>query len=625
MWVMSIPLRGWLRQRLNTANSAAQPYDFSKELDSFNIGDVETPIFHDIPDDLERLDIKYPLIPPFAFASIKWNVASNSLVYSVIEPSLEQRDREIYDEIEETLSDMLDVKLSQLKSKDDLFNYLKENVRDIIIKKGIVLRKGEITRIMYYVFRNFVGLNEIEPLIHDSFIEDIGCDGVHVPLFVLHKKFGSIKTDVYFKNIGSLSSFVVKLAERCGRYISYAEPLLDGSLPDGSRVQATYSKDVTTNGPTFSIRKFSSTPFSIVDMINYGTGSIDLFAYLWYLIEHQKNFLICGTTAAGKTSLLNSLVCFIPPQEKIVSIEDTRELHLLHENWIPSVTRQSFGAGKEKYGEVTMFDLLKSSFRQNPDYVIVGEVRGVEASVLFQGMASGHASLSTMHAGSVDEIIQRLTTPPISLSAGLINALDVVIFVQHAGRFGINARRIRETDEVSNVDVTNLKADSIKTFSWQPSTDDFKSQHSLLVEKLSIDYGIPTKKITDEIRNRSMILFWLYKNNIHRYDDVALYISKYYMDKDKVLSMISEKTYHTEHGIFTNKAYKDLKDKTLFSSRSIVADMTYDGSDTTDDRDNDSDKTNNTGAKTPQANNNGVSPDTKADSKNPPRLPSFKI
>ncbi|MBW6462346.1 MAG: type II/IV secretion system ATPase subunit [DPANN group archaeon] len=567
--MVSIPLRGWLRQKLSKAHSEAQPYDFSKELNSFNISTVDTPIFHDIPDDLSTLNINYPLIPPFAFASIKWNVASNSLIYSVIEPTLEQRDREIYAEIEETLSDMLDVKLGQLKSKEDLFNYLKENVRAIIVKKGIVLRKGEITRIMYYIFRNFVGLNEIEPVLHDSFIEDIGCDGVSVPIFVLHKKFGSIKTDIYFKNMSSLSSFVVKLAERCGRYISYAEPLLDGSLPDGSRIQATYSKDVTTNGPTFSIRKFSSSPFSIIDMINYGTGSIDLFAYLWYLVEHQKNFLICGTTAAGKTSLLNSLVSFIPPQEKIVSIEDTRELHLLHENWIPSVTRQSFGAGKEKYGEVTMFDLLKSSFRQNPDYVIVGEVRGVEASVLFQGMASGHASLSTMHAGSVDEIIQRLTTPPISLSAGLINALDVVIFVQHAGRFGINARRIRETDEISNVDVTNLKADSIKTFFWQPSTDDFKAQHSLLVEKLSIDYGISIKKITDEMRNRSMVLFWLYKNNIHQYDDVAIHLSNYYMDKDKILSMISEKTYHTKQGIFTNKAYKDLKDKTLFSSKSL--------------------------------------------------------
>ncbi len=618
-------MRGWLRQKLNKAHSSAQPYDFSKELDSFNIGGSESQIFHDIPSDLEKIDIKYPLIPPFAFASIKWNPSSNSLVYSVIEPALEQRDREIYDEIEETLSNMLDIRLTQLKSKDDLFNYLKENVRDILIKKGIILRKGEITRIMYYVFRNFVGLNEIEPLIHDSFIEDIGCDGVTVPLFVLHKKFGSIKTAVYFKNMKSLSSFVVKLAERCGRYISYAEPLLDGSLPDGSRVQATYSKDVTTKGPTFSIRKFSSTPFSIIDMINYGTGSIDLFAYIWYLVEHQKNFLICGTTAAGKTSLLNSLVCFIPPQEKIVSIEDTRELHLLHENWIPSVTRQSFGAGKEKYGEVTMFDLLKSSFRQNPDYVIVGEVRGVEASVLFQGMASGHSSLSTMHAGSVDEIIQRLTTPPISLSAGLINALDVVIFVQHAGRFGINARRIRETDEISNVDVTNLKADSIKTFSWQPSTDDFKSKHSLLIEKLSIDYGISIKKITDEIRNRSMVLFWLYKNNIHKYDDVALYISKYYADKNKVLSMISEKTYHTAQGIFTNKAYKELKDKTLFSSKptggGVMSDSQASSANT------ETSGVENAIVKSIDSNKNkdSVSPDTKTVSKKSPKIPSFKI
>ncbi|MEA2003396.1 MAG: type II/IV secretion system ATPase subunit [archaeon] len=573
-----MPLKGWLRQKAGAISRESRPYDFSGELDSFTISDEDSAvIFPELPEDIETFNIKYPLIPPFAFASIRWSASANSLVYSVIEPTLQERDQEIYDLINVGLSESLDVQLSQLKTKDELFAYLKKNVKAIIIKKGIVLRKGEMTRIMYYIFRNFVGLNEVEPLLHDPFIEDIGCDGVNIPIFILHKKLNSVKTDVMFKDFVAGATFVVKLAERCGRYISYAEPLLDGSLPDGSRVQATYSKDVTTKGPTFSIRKFSSVPFSVVDLLNYGTVSIELLAYLWYLIEHQKNILICGTTAAGKTSLLNALVSFIPPEEKVVSIEDTRELHFMHENWIPSVTRQSFGAGKEKYGEVTMFDLLKASFRQNPDYVIVGEVRGVEASVLFQGMASGHSSFSTMHAGSVDEIIQRLTTPPISLSAGLINALDLVIFVQHAGRFGINARRVREVDEISNVDVTNLRANYIKTFSWQPSSDDFREQHSLLVETLSIDYGVSTSTIKDEIRNRAKVLFWLWKNNIHDFDEVALYLSKYYQNKEMMLDIIYGKTYHTKSGIFTNKAHNSLKDKVLFSAmlsdRADVNDM----------------------------------------------------
>lgn len=599
-----MPLKGWLRQKMGDASKKAQPYDFSKELDEFLISEPDSQqILPDIPKNLETLNMKYQLIPPFAFASIKWSASDNCLIYSVVEPALQPRDKRIYDMIDEELSETLDVQLSQLKTKENLFNYLKKNVRDIIIKKGIVLRKGEITRIMYYIFRNFVGLNKIEPLLHDVFIEDIGCDGIDIPIFILHKKLGSIKTDVAFDDINIGSSFVIKLAERCGRYISYAEPLLDGSLPDGSRVQATYSKDITTKGPTFSIRKFSAVPFSVIDLITYGTASIELFAYLWYLVEHQKNILICGTTAAGKTSFLNALVSFIPPQEKIVSIEDTRELHLYHENWIPAVTRQSFGAGKEKYGEVTMFDLLKSSFRQNPDYVIVGEVRGVEASVLFQGMASGHSSFSTMHAGSVDEIIQRLTTPPISLSAGLINALDIVIFIQHAGRFGVNARRIREIDEVSNVDVMNLKADYSKTFAWQPSSDDFKQKHSLLVDTLGIDYGVSSKNITKEIRNRALFLFWLYKNNIHNFKEVYTYMSKYYLDKDKMLAMIRERTYHTKSGIFTNKAYNEINGGSLYEfilsdTRSSSDNMSFT---TPDSREN---------QRQGDDDNNDVSPDT---------------
>ncbi len=571
-------LRGWLRERLDKMNNDSRPYDFEKELDKFTIGQTDTPfIFPKVPADPSGFKLKYPLVPPFAFASITWSSKDNSLVYSVIEPRLSEYDRKVYSIIEEALSEVLDVQLSKLDSKEVLFNYLKKNVRAIIKRKGIDLKEGQITRIMYYVYRDFVGLNEIEPLLHDPLIEDIGCDGVQIPIFVLHKKLGSIKTDVTFKSFESSSSFVVKLAERCGRYISYAEPLLDGALPDGSRVQATYSNDVTTRGPTFSIRKFSSIPFSIVDMINYGTGSIDVFAYLWYLIEHQKNFLICGTTAAGKTSLLNALVSFIPPQEKIVSIEDTRELHLIHENWVPSVTRQSFGAGKQKYGEVTMFDLLKSSFRQNPDYVVVGEVRGIEASVLFQGMASGHSSLSTMHAGSVDEIVQRLTTPPISLSAGLINALDVVIFVQHAGRFGINARRIREIDEISSVDVSSMKVNFSKSFAWVPSSDKHNKEHSVLMETLSLDYGVSNSVIDQEVFNRSKVLYWLYKNGIHDFDDVADYISKYYSNKESVMEKVNSKTYHTKAGIFTNKAYEVLKDDGSF--RKALFGTVDDGSD----------------------------------------------
>ncbi|MFQ6056496.1 MAG: type II/IV secretion system ATPase subunit, partial [Methanosarcinales archaeon] len=252
-------------------------------------------------------------------------------------------------------------------------------------------------------------MNEIEPLMNDPYIEDISCDGTNVPLYIVHRKYGSLKTNIIYSDEKKLQEFIVKLAERCGRFISYAEPLLDGSLPDGSRIQASFSKDVTTKGPTFTIRKFVEEPLSPIDLIKNKTVNSEVLAYLWLAVESGSSILIGGGAATGKTTFLNALSMFIPPTAKIVSIEDTRELNLMHENWIPSVARVGFAKG---IGEVTMFDLLKESFRQSPDYVIVGEVRGKEAYVMFQGMAAGFPALGTMHAGKVDDIIYRLETPP---------------------------------------------------------------------------------------------------------------------------------------------------------------------------------------------------------------------
>jgi len=194
-------------------------------------------------------------------------------------------------------------------------------------------------------------------------------------------------------------------------------------LPDGSRVNATYTKDITSKGPTFTIRKFTKKPWTPIQLVGFNTLSPEMLAYLWILVQYKMNLLITGGTASGKTTLLNAVAFFIPPEARVVSIEDTRELNLPRENWLPSVSRTSTGANEKN--DITLFTLLKSSFRQNPDYVIVGEVRGKEASVLFQGMASGHSSISTMHADSVDTLIKRLETPPIELSPTLVNVLDL--------------------------------------------------------------------------------------------------------------------------------------------------------------------------------------------------------
>jgi len=263
------------------------------------------------------------------------------------------------------------------------------------------------------------------------------------------------------------------------------------------------------------------------------------------LIENKSSILIVGGTATGKTSFLNTLCTFILPEAKIVSIEDTRELKIPHEHWIPGLARVGFGIPKptgEKYGEVTLFDLLRESFRQNPDYVIVGEVRGKETYVMFQGMSSGHPSLSTFHAGSVDSVIKRLTTPPIELSPTLLESLDLIIVMTHAKEKGKSARRIKEIVEIVSVDPKTFEVNTNVVFRWNPALDEYeKVNESLKVKKIALLKGADLEKEIMEIKRREEFLKFLLKNGIRDYDEVAKFIVAYYKEPEKIEEMMKEK------------------------------------------------------------------------------------
>lgn len=483
--------------------------------------------------------MRYPLINPYAYARILWDPVREERVYYVIEPELPTEQQKVLEKIREGLIQVIDVNLSEVRSPDKLMSYLEKEVQMLIDEYGFHLTTTEYFKIMYYIYRDFVGLNRIEPLLHDPYIEDLGCDGLHVPIYIVHKKFGSIKTNVIYDDDEELREFVIKLAERCNRYISYAEPLLDGSLPDGTRVQASLATDVTTRGPTFSIRKFKETPFTPIDIINLGTASAEMMAYLWFAVESGVNILICGGVSTGKTSFLNAISLFMPEEAKIISIEDTRELALPHENWIPGVSRLGFGG--DETGEVSMFDLLKESFRQNPDYLIVGEIRGKEAYVMFQGMASGHPSLSTMHAGSVDAVIKRLETKPINLSPGLIETLDLVIIIAHAREKGKSARRIKEIDEIRMIDQDTGKVRYTRSFVWIASDDNYEYRgNSWILHKISTEKGIPMNKIQNEIARRKRFLEWLRNKSFSDWREIVRYIRLYRKRPEQVLKMMEK-------------------------------------------------------------------------------------
>lgn len=274
-------------------------------------------------DEPSDVDVRYPLIRPFAEAHVKWDDSEKTLRYHLEEPGLDDREQQVMQKVKDNLSEKIDISLSSIQSREKIIAYLEKKIDELLLELGIRLESESEDRVLYYIYRDYVGLGKVEPLMHDPYVEDIGCDGVGTPIFAVHSEFGSVKTDVVYEDEERLENVVIKLAERAGKYVSYADPLLDGALPDGSRVNASLTEDVTSKGPTFSIRKFQDTPFSAVDMMDLGTADAGVMAYMWIMEQYNQSFLVVGGTSTGKTSFLNSVVSFIPPEEKVVSIEDS--------------------------------------------------------------------------------------------------------------------------------------------------------------------------------------------------------------------------------------------------------------------------------------------------------------
>ena len=484
--------------------------------------------------DKRQLDIRYSLISPFATAHIHWDEKINEVVYDLEEPLLDDYEEGVLKQVEAAMLELVNVNVAVDKTIEATIEYIDKTAKLLIDELNIKIDNESYRKIFYYIFRDFIGFNEIDPMLRDYFIEDIECNCANTPVYIIHRLYRNMRTSIKFKDMDKLASFVEKLAQRCGRYVSYAQPLLDGSLPDGSRINATFTKDVTSRGPTFSIRKFTETPWTPTQLIAMKTLSPEMLAYFWILIENKANILITGGTASGKTTLLNAIAFFIPPEARVVSIEDTREINLPRENWLPAVSRTSIGIGK--VGEVDLFALLRSSFRQNPDYMIVGEVRGKEAFVLFQGMASGHSSLSTMHADSVDTLVRRLQTPPIELSPTLVNSLDCVAIAIHAIVKNHETRRIREIVEIVNIDRDGTAL--INTpFIWNPRDDQFYfKKQSKVLEKISLRRGVSVEQLQREFLLRAKLLYALYLKRIFSFEEIGKIVNDYYKNPVEVLN-----------------------------------------------------------------------------------------
>jgi flagellar protein FlaI len=370
--------------------------------------------------------------------------------------------------------------------------------------------------IRYRVLRDKIGLGVLQPLLLDPYIEDISCSGVgHV--FVEHKIFKSVQSSIVFTTHDEVDDFVVWLGEWIKSPVTVRNPLVDSVLPDGSRINIVYGREISKRGSNFTIRKFSGTPTSVLELVEFGTLNYTMASYLSFMLEEGLNLFVVGATASGKTTTLNALNTFLKPDAKIVTIEDTPEVQAPHKNWVQEVARPTGGGAKGS--EVGMFELLRAALRQRPDRIIVGEIRSVEAVVAFQAMQTGHGVMSTFHADSVEKLIQRLTGDPINIPKTYIDNLHLAV-IQGAVRLqdGKMARRVLSINEIIGYDPVSETFSFLEAFRWNPATDTFDfpgyMNSYLLEQHIAIRRGIPPHKrkaIYDELKRRARIFEKLHR------------------------------------------------------------------------------------------------------------------
>lgn len=479
----------------------------------------EVPIFHEkLTRDmkaLKQINVLYPAQGPILIHIFAGPKGRN--VYQPIEPEFDQAVAIAYDLVTNRLTDLITVnhiphtKQQHLEMFNELINRIVKGDRNSFLSKimgggGLRIPRAELERVRYYFVRNRIGLGQLEPLIRDPYIEDISCVGLG-NFFVEHKIFGSCEAEIAFEIEKQLDHFVLDLAERTGRPATHMNPIVDATLPDGSRINIVYGKDISRKGSNFTIRKISEVPYSPVELIDWKTWDSRIGAYLWMALDNGMSLFVVGETASGKTTTLNAALSFIHPNAKIVSIEDTPEVNVPHANWLREVTRaEHAGAG------VDIFDLMKAALRQRPNYIIIGEIRGEEGNIAFQAMQTGHPITATFHAGSVKELINRLTGTPINVPPAFIGLLDIVL-IQLAVRKpdGELVRRIVSINEIVGYNSSTDKFSFVELFSWDPAEDTFifRQASHVLENKIGKKRGLKRTQIKGlyrELEIRRLIL-----------------------------------------------------------------------------------------------------------------------
>ncbi|MGI0007288.1 MAG: type II/IV secretion system ATPase subunit [Nitrosotalea sp.] len=476
---------------------------------------------------------KYPLQPPFSYANILYNKEKSTYLYFVDELRLNKEDvmifKTLYKLIEESLESPSKSDGNQ-NFEDHLNKILKENEKMFLNHSSM----SSMEKVKYYLNRDIVGFGLIDPIMHDVNIEDVSCSGTDKPIFIWHRNYDSIPTNIQYASNEQLNSFVSRIVFRAGKHISTAFPISDLALQGNHRISVLYQKEVTPKGTSFTIRKFREDPYTIIDLMKFGTISISIAAYLWMLVEAKQSFIIIGSTGSGKTTILNAITGLVHPDYKIFSVEDVAEININHENWFTLVSRSGFGLSGE--GEIGLYDLIKAGVRHRPDYIVVGEIRGSEAYVMFQAMATGHGGLCTMHADGLESAIKRLQQKPMDIPPAYISLMNCAVVIKRVkeNSTGQSSRRAIAVSEIMSSNSSHT------AFSWNPKTDNFDDnlKDSNLFKKMADASGRDLNELLEEHEKRIMILKWMLENDIRNYKKVAEVVGKYYRDPESLLQKI---------------------------------------------------------------------------------------
>jgi flagellar protein FlaI len=472
----------------------------------------------------------YPLNAPFSYANILQDQDTSNISYHVDETKLNASEQIIYNQLYRLIEEGLDSP-ENIEKSFGFTAFINKTIKENE-KLFAAYQLASIEKVKYYLERDVAGFGLIDPLMHDPNIEDISCSGIDAQIYVWHRKYDSIPCNIKFEG-EKLNSFVSRIVFRAGKHISAAHPISDLALEGNHRISVLYQKEVTPKGTSFTIRKFRHDPYSIMDLISFGTISVNIAVYLWMLMEAKMSIIIIGATGSGKTTVLNAIAGLVDPSYKIFSVEDVAEINIKHENWFSLVSRTGFGINGE--GEIGLYDLIKSGVRHRPDYIVVGEIRGSEAYVMFQAMATGHGGLCTMHADSLQSATKRLQQKPMDIPPSYLSLMNCAIVIRRVKDH--NGKSIRKAISIEEISSAN----SYHTvFKWDPKTDYFDEQleDSIMLQRIAEQTGHSKEQIMYEIERRGRVLDWLRHRGITNYAKVGEAIGKYYRDPESFLKRI---------------------------------------------------------------------------------------